>query len=162
MSDRFLPRKLRFHAHGRTLVELKRANEKPEHRFMMALLWALYLPQYPNLRVDIPIGKRYRPDLVELDPAGQPLFWAEAGAVGQEKLRTLCTRHRETHLVLAKWDTTLTPVAALIERALQGIRRSAPVELIGFPADATRFVDDTGNITITFADVERRSWGLPT
>ncbi len=158
MSERYLRRKLRFHAHGRTLVEVKRANEKLEHRLMMALLWALYLPGYPDLRVDVPIGARYRPDLVQLDPAGQPVFWGEAGDVGLEKLRTLCSRYRDTHLVFAKWDTPLLPFAALIDSALEGIHRRAPVELIGFDADTARFIDETGAISISFDDVQRRGW----
>jgi hypothetical protein len=160
MNDLHLRRKLTFHAHNRTLVLVKRSNEKIEHRLMMALLWALYLPRYPDLRIDIPIGARYRPDLVQLDIAGRPVFWGEAGEVGAEKLRLLCARYRETHLVFAKWASNLQPFAALIEAALRGARRSAPVELIGFDADAARFVDATGGIAIGLDDVARRLYAL--
>jgi len=158
MSELYLRRKLTFHAHGRILVLVKRSNEKIEHRLMMALLWALYLPQYPQLRIDVPIGARYRPDLVQLGLDGQPLFWGEAGEVGLAKLRLLCTRYHHTHLVFAKWAINLQPFAALITDALHGIRRAAPVELIGFDAGAARFVDDTGEVRIGVDDVERRQW----
>jgi len=158
MTDRALRRKLTFSAHGRTLVLIKHANEKLEHRLMMALLWALYLPQYPELRVDVPIGARYRPDLVLLDRDQHPAFWGEAGEVGAEKLRLLCERYRNTHLVFAKWAINLQPVAAQIEAALRGARRAAPVELIGFDADAARFVDPLGAIAIGFGDVDLRRW----
>ena len=158
MADLHLRRKLTFQAHGRTLVLVKRSNEKIEHRLMMALLWALYLPQYPDLRIDVPIGARYRPDLVQLGGDGRPAFWGECGEVGLEKLRALCTRYRETHLVFAKWAINTAPFANLIEAALAGARRSAPVELIGFDADAARFVDGTGGVQIGFADVSRRRW----
>jgi len=53
MSELYLRRKLTVSAHGRSLVLVKHANEKLEHRLMMALLWALYLPHYPELRVDV-------------------------------------------------------------------------------------------------------------
>ena len=158
MSDLHLRRKLTFHAHGRALVLVKRSNEKIEHRLMMALLWALYLPRYPELRVDVPIGARYRPDLVQLGADGRPIFWAEAGEVGAEKLRLLCARYRDTHLVFAKWAINTQPFAAMIESAMRGVRRQAPVELIGFDADAARFVDATGNIAIQFGDVARREF----
>ncbi len=125
---------------------------------MMALLWAMYLPKYPDVRVEVAIGTRYKPDLVALDTSGQPTFWAEAGDVGLDKLRTLCGRYRATHLVFAKWAMNTAPFAGLIERALDDTRRTVPVELICFDADAARFVDNTGNIHITFADVERRTW----
>lgn len=159
MSDQHLQRKLTFHAHGRTLILVKRSNEKIEHRLMMALLWALYLPAYPELRIDVPIGARYRPDLVQLAPDGRPIFWGEAGEVGLEKLRTLCARYRDTHLVFAKWATNLQPFGALLETALRGARRAAPTELIGFDADAASCIGATGQIAIDFADVERRRFG---
>jgi hypothetical protein len=158
MTNRYLRRKLTFSAHGRTLVLVKRPQEKIEHGVMMALLWALYLPHYPDLRIDVPIGVRYRPDLVQLDGANRPVFWGEAGEVGAEKLRTLCTRYRDTHLIFAKWNTNLDPFAAMINLAVNGLRRTAPVELIGFDADADRFVGKTGEIQISFADVARRQW----
>lgn len=158
MSDRYLRRKLTFSTHGHTLVLVKRPQEKIEHRVMMALLWALYLPQYPHVRIDVPIGARYRPDLIQLDSASRPVFWGEAGEVGAEKLHTLCTRYRDTHLVFAKWNTNLDPFAVMIDTAVNGARRTAPVELIGFDADADRFVGETGEIQISFADVARRQW----
>lgn len=158
MTERMLRRKLSFHAHGRTLVLVKRPIEKLEHRVMMALLWALYVPRYPHIRVDVPIGQRYQPDLVQLDGADEIEFWAEAGAVGDEKLRYLCSRQRSTHLVFAKWATNLAPVASTIEQSLRNVRRTAPIELIGFDATAERFIDETGNITISFHDLSRRVW----
>jgi hypothetical protein len=158
MSELYLRRKLTFSAHGRTLVLIKHANEKLEHRLMMALLWALYLPQYPELRIDVPIAARYRPDLVQLDPDRRPVFWGEAGEVGAEKLRFLCARYPGTHLIFAKWAANLQPFATQIEMALRNARRSAPIELIGFDADAMRFVGPNGAIAIDPGDVERRFW----
>ena len=158
MADLYLRRKLTFRAYGRTLVLVKRSNEKFEHRLMMALLWALYLPQYPALRIDVPIGVRYRPDLVQLSADGRPIFWGEAGEVGLEKLRLMCARYRDTHLVFAKWAINLQPFAAMIDSALVGVPRRAQTELIGFDADAARFVDATGQITICFEDVTCRRW----
>lgn len=158
MIERSLRRKLTFHAHNRTLVLVKRPSEKLEHRLMMALLWALYLPQYPDVRVEVAIGTRYKPDLVALDAHGQPRFWAEAGEVSLDKLRVLCGRYRATHLVFAKWNMNIMPFAGLLERALHDTRRTAPVELICFDEHAGHFVDNTGHIRIAFADVERKTW----
>jgi hypothetical protein len=63
--------------------------------------------------------------------------------------------------VFAKWATNLEPVAALIETALAGVRRTAPVELLGFDAGATRFFAPDGEILVAFEDVERREWRVP-
>jgi hypothetical protein len=159
VSERLLPRKLTFRAHGRTLVLDKRAGEKPEHRVMMALLWAAYLPRYPGLRIDVPIGGRYRPDLVQLDPDGRPEFWGECGAVGAEKLRALCSRYRATHLVFARWDRDPRAFAAQIEAALAGQPRRAPVELIGIDEADLAAIDEHGAIDIDPAALRLRRWG---
>jgi hypothetical protein len=158
MSELHLRRKLTVRAHGRTLVLVKHPVEKLEHRLMMALTWALYLPHYPDLRVDVPVSSRYRPDLVQLDAGGRPVFWGECGEVGQEKLRHLCSRHHDAHLVFTKWAVNLEPVAGLIDAVLAGVRRTAPVELLGFGADSERFFEPDGSITIAPEDVERRLW----
>ena len=158
MADLYLRRKLTFRAHGRTLVLVKRSNEKFEHQLMMALIWALYLPEYPDLRIDVPIGARYRPDLVQLSADGRPIFWGEAGEVGLEKLRLMCARYRDTHLGFAKWAINLQPFARLVDSALDGACRTAPVDLIGFDAESARFASATGQIVIGFEDVMRRRW----
>jgi hypothetical protein len=102
-SDLLLRRKLTLRAAGpdgeeRQLVFAKKPGESLEHVLMKAMLWALYLPQYPEMLLEVPIGGRYKPDLVQprpgLDPASGPLFWAEAGKVGQKKLERLATRAR--------------------------------------------------------------------
>jgi len=122
---------------------------------MKAFLWALYLPLYPNLTVEIRIGDRYKPDVVALDEDGRPLFWGEAGQVGQEKMRSLLRRYRGTHFAVAKWETRLNPYVELVGDALDGLRRTAPVDLICFPEDsAERFIDQHGHIRLAFNDLE--------
>ncbi len=161
VSERFLPRKLVFQAHGRMLVLRKRAEEKPEHRVMMALLWALYLPRYPQLRIDVPVRLRYRPDLVQLGQQEQIEFWGEAGAVSVDKLHYLCRRLRDTHLVFARWDAQPRAFATLIERALQDSQRQAPVELLGFDERALASIGDDGTIQPAETVVWRTTWGAP-
>jgi hypothetical protein len=122
---------------------------------MKALLWALYLPDYPELTVELSIGARYKPDVVALDLGGQPLFWGEAGQVSAKKMHTLLRRYRATHFALAKWNSRLGPVAATVSDALIGLDRTAPVDLISFPADsAVRFFDGQGRIQVTLADLD--------
>jgi hypothetical protein len=144
-----------FQAHGRRLVFAKKAEESEAHVLMKAFLWALFLPDYPNVQVEVPVGDRYKPDLVALDSDGNPAFWAEAGYVGERKLRRL-VRVRGLHLALGKWNARLDPFARMIETALKGVRRRAPVELIGFPADAAdRFIRGR-EIQLDPAALERR------
>ncbi len=146
-------------AHGRTRVFVKRSVESSAHVLMKALMWALYLPAYPELGVEISIGHRYKPDLVFLEQ-GEPRFWGECGHVGLQKIRYLVGRFRRTHLAFARFEGGLDSYAELFEKALQGVRREAPVELWRFPPDsAERFVDEQGNIKVAFADLQGRRFG---
>jgi hypothetical protein len=156
MTDELLlRRKWTLRAHGRQVVFAKKPGESEHHVLMKALLWALYLPDYPDVIVEVAVGDRYKPDLVALDTRGEPRFWAEAGEVRVEKMRSLVRRHRSTHFVVAKWDVRLAPYVELARGALAGTRRQAPFDLVVFPADsADRFINDAGEIRVTHAQLE--------
>jgi hypothetical protein len=155
MTDELLlRRKWTLRAHGRQVVFVKKPYESGTHVLMKALLWALYLPAYPGLTVEIAVGDRYKPDVVALDARGESIFWGEAGDVTTAKIRSLARRYRDTHFALAKWDVRLEPYGAIVADVLVGLHRRAPFDLIRFPADsADRFVDDGGAIRLSHADL---------
>lgn len=155
-----VPRKRMYHAHDRKIILAKGLNESGEHVLMKAFLWALYLPDYPALTVEIRIGDRYKPDVVALGEDSKPLFWAEAGQVSMEKVRSLAKRYRSTHFAIAKWHTRLDPLEELVTAALEGIKREAPFDLINFPVNsAERFLDEDGYLQINKTDLEIRQLG---
>lgn len=159
MDELGLRRKWTLRAHGRQVVFVKKPAESAEHVVMKALIWALYLPQYPDLIVEIPVGDKYKPDVVSLDAQGEPVFWGEAGDVSTAKIRSLARRHKRTHFALAKWATRLDPLAAIVKDAVNGVNRAAPFDLISFPEDAAeRFIDDDGVIRISRDDVVWVRW----
>ena len=153
-GDLFLRRKWTLRAHGNQVVFVKRANERTAHVLMKAFLWALYLPAYPDLTVEVPVGDRYKPDVVSVDCDERPRFWAEAGQVGIRKIHSLGRRYRDTHFALAKWNADLDLVTGVVSEALAGLERAAPFDIISFPKDSgERFVDDRGQITVRFDDL---------
>ena len=155
-SDLKLRRKWTLRAHGRQVVFIKKNRESGIHVLMKAFIWALFLPQYPNLFVEINIGNRYKPDLVQFDNNGELVFWGEAGKIGQKKMRTLVNRYRSTHLVFAKWDLNLEPFERMLKKASGPITRTSPIDLISFPAESDdRFIHSDGTIEIDFKDVRR-------
>lgn len=154
-ADLILRRKWTLRAHGTQVVFVKKANEHASHVLMKALLWALYLPDYPDLMVETGIGARYRPDVVALDAHGHPRFWGEAGQVRVRKIDYLLRRYRATHFAFAKWNTRLHPLGGIVADALSGLDRTGPVDLLSFPADsAERFFDDQGRIHLTLDDLD--------
>ena len=154
-DDRYLRRIWRVHAHGQTMIFAKSPRETSHHVYMKLLLWALYVPFYPTLHIEMRIGDRYKPDLVQMGADGVPQFWGEAGLVGQAKIQKLSKRYPHTHLAMGKWDTNLTPHTQLVRQAIERAKRTVPFDLIRFPADSIeRFVDDEGHVQIGFDDVE--------
>lgn len=152
-----LRRKWTLRAHGRQVVFIKKRQESSEHVLMKALLWALYLPEYPQLRVEVAIADRYKPDVVQLASTGGPHFWGEVGQVGAAKIKYLARRYPDTHIAIGKWATRLEPLIAHVTSALKGIRRCAPFDLVRFPADsAERFIADDGTIRLAHTDLEWR------
>ena len=96
---------------------------------------------------------------IALAPGGAALFWGEAGHVSPEKLRTLAKRYRSTHFALARWDARLESVLDLVSAALHGVERSAPFDLLCFPADsAGRFIVER-TLRVDFDAIEWRRLG---
>jgi hypothetical protein len=151
-----IARKLTVRAHGRKLVLVKRAGESERHVLLKALVFGLYAGRYPDLRVEVPLARptRYKPDLVAVDAEGRPLFWAECGETGKEKIEYLVRAFPATHLVIAKQATRLAPFVAIVRRALPPGGRPAPVELLNFPPDAARHIAPDGSIDPACADCE--------
>ncbi len=153
--DLFLRRKWTLRAQGEQVVFVKRSNERREHVLMKAFLWALYLPDYPDLLVEVSVGDRYKPDVVSLDSRGDPRFWGEAGHVSPSKIDSLARRYRDTHFAIAKWDTALDPLIESVRDALDGFDRRAPFDLLRFPTDsAERFIEGRGEIHLKHDDLD--------
>ena len=149
---RHLRRKLTLRAHGERLVLVKRKQERIEHVWMKAFLWALYRPDYSDLQVEVDVGDKYKPDVVAWDRRrGRPRFWGEAGHVGPEKIAALLERYPATHLAVAKWDTPLDPTRATVEATVHDVDRQAPVDLLRFPPDSgEHFLDDKGRVSVSW------------
>lgn len=149
-----LPGRLTIRAAGRKVVLVKRAWESERHVLLKALVFGLYAEGYPGPTVEPRLAHRYRPDLVALDGDGRPVFWAECGETGKQKVGLLLRTLPETHFVLAKQVPTLRPFAVLVRDALAGMSRRAPVDLLNFPPHAERFIGAGGEVRIGIGSVE--------
>lgn len=145
--------KLTIRAGGRKVVLRKHPWESSRHVLLKALVFALFVPDYPDLVVEPPRAERYRPDVAAFAADGTPVFWAECGETGRDKLAWLLKHRPATNLVLARQGVALEPWQALVRDLAGGIRRSAPVELVLVPADAERFVRPDGAVVVGRNDV---------
>lgn len=154
-KDLILPAKLTLKAHGKQVVFSKNIGEHSYHVFMKAFLWAIYLPQYPDIIIEYPIGDKYKPDLIALDENNKPVFWGESGRVSPEKITSIAKRYKNTHIAIAKWNTNLNHFSKIVEKAIKGINRNAHFDLINFETDSfEKFVDENRNINIRLEDLE--------
>jgi hypothetical protein len=101
-----------FELAGRRVRLWQRSGETYGHVLMKALGYAMYVAEYPALEIELPVGLRYKPDLVALNGAGgvRPsagarfLFWGECGMVSMRKVAWLLKHGSLERLVLFKID----------------------------------------------------------
>ncbi|MBM4258437.1 MAG: hypothetical protein FJ147_21390 [Deltaproteobacteria bacterium] len=160
MTDLLLRRKWTLKAGNKQVVFVKRPIEHSSHVLMKAFLWALYLPEYPDLSVEVSIGDRYKPDVIARNDSGQPIFWGEAGKVGVDKIRSLVRRYRDTHFAIAKWQSSLCQIMPIVRDAVADLHRTAPFDVLRFSEEsAKRFIDQDRYLHFTHNDVEwTRIW----
>jgi hypothetical protein len=164
MGNKFiLPRKIKLTAHGQSMVFSKGPIERESHVLMKVFIWALYLPRYPDLTIEVRVGDRYKPDVVAVDEQqalkninGAILFWGESGRVGRDKIFSLARRFPHTHFAIAKWEKNLAPLEQMVREAVQDQARTAPFDLLRFErGDAERFISAGGAVSLTHADLSR-------
>lgn len=92
-------------------------------------------------------------DLVVLG-AGTPLFWAEAGRVGNQKLKRAIHRYPRTHFTFAVWESSLSSITARVQRQSLGLYLLAPIDVIAFPENAAaRFIGPRRTIRVHHSDL---------
>ena len=120
----------------------QRPGESYAHVLMKALGYAMFVGEHPRLEIELPVGLRYKPDLVALNEAGASAagarfaFWGECGMVSMRKVGWLLKHGQLARLVLFK---TGCSVAALT-RELRGAtgpreRAGGRLQLVNFAPD---------------------------
>src|ERR687883_1628806 len=99
-----------FELAGRRVRLWQRPGETFGHVLLKALGYAMFVGEYPGLEIELPVGLRYKPDLVALNESGggRPragarfLFWGECGTVTMRKVAWLLKHGDTERLVLFK------------------------------------------------------------
>lgn len=143
-----------------TLTVWRTLEQDTTHHLMKAFLWALYLPLYPTIQVEHAVADRYKPDVIAVDATLHAawvhpvVFWGECGQVKHSKLRDLVRRYPDTHFAVAKWRAPLADYVRVAQSVVQGVRRSAPFDVLCFETRHLHTVTSNGQITIAFDDVQ--------
>src|SRR5687768_6413900 len=140
-----------FELVGRRVRLWQRRGESYGHVLMKALGYAMFAPRYPGLEIELPVGLRYKPDLVALNDGdgGRPragvrfLFWGECGMVSMRKVAWLLKHGDTERLVLFKIGSGVTAYTRELRDAVEPrYRERGRLTLVNFTADvASRAVE---------------------
>ena len=159
---------LELKANGVTKVLQKNRMESIQHVLTKAVLWKVFMDEYPHLQIELDVGDPdYLPDVVQLDDSeGMPIFWGEAGRVKPHKAIELLQRYPDTHIVHCRWGMEIeqfqTPVLEAIEEMQEEAgsnftlpARSRPFQFCSIPFEVWKFVDeDTMSLDVTKDDLK--------
>ena len=115
----------------------KRVGESYEHVLMKALGYAMFAPEFPELKIEHPVGLRYKPDLVAQDEHGRFRFWGECGQVTVKKLAWLLKHASVRRLVVFKLHhaAVFPLVSDLRAEVSPKYRAGDRIEIISFAPD---------------------------
>ncbi|MBD3378957.1 MAG: hypothetical protein GF408_00650 [Candidatus Omnitrophica bacterium] len=141
MKELFLRKKLTFRTGGKKIVLVKKSNETFEHVAAKAVGYAMYLPVYPQVKIEVKIGERYKPDLVALNGRGEPVFWAECCMVGKTKIEKILNKHPSAHFAFIRVTEHVDQFADLVSSLRERTRHKGKLDIIRLKPPVTRYFD---------------------
>ena len=127
-----------FELAGRRVRLWQRPGESYEHVLMKALGYAMFVPAFPALEIESPVGLRYKPDLVARDGGADARFpfWGECGAVTVRKVAWLLKHARVGRLALFKIDASAGPLTRELRASIDArYRPPGRLVVINFVGD---------------------------
>jgi hypothetical protein len=131
-----------FELAGRRVRLWQRRGESYGHVLMKALGYAMFVGEHPGLEIELPVGLRYKPDLVAVNggrvprAGGRFLFWGECGMVSMRKVAWLLKHGDTARLVLFKIDCGTTAYTRELRDSVEPrYRAGGRLMLVNFVAD---------------------------
>ena len=163
---------LNLMANGVTKTLKKQRMETLQHVLTKAVIWKLFMNDYPNLEIEYDIGDDdYLPDVVST--TGEEIyFWGEAGRCKVNKAMDLMLRYPNAHIVHCRWgidvETFMEPFTEYLRTESETGRLNDLLAWKGkfsfatLPLTVWQFIDeDTGSILIERSDLEFKELDLP-
>lgn len=121
-----------FELAGRRVRLWQREGEGYGHVLLKALAFVMFVAEYPNLRIELPVGLRYKPDLVALNESGAAgaragarfLFWGECGLVTMRKVAWLLKHGDVERLALFKLGVSAGALARELRESVEARHRA--------------------------------------
>ena len=126
-----------FELAGRRVRLWQRVGESYAHVLMKALGFAMFVESYPTLEIELPVGLRYKPDLVARNGDARSFsFWGECGMVSMRKVAWLLKHGGVERLVLFKTGVNAVALADELRDAVDArYRPPGRLAIINFVSD---------------------------
>lgn len=154
-------------ANGVTKTLEKKRMETLQHVLTKAIIWKLFMNDYPNLEIELDIGDPdYLPDVVSTSRTSfnqtETLFWGESGRMKVHKALDLMRRYPRMHIVHCRWgidlESFVRPFIDYLEAELQDedVKKwKGTFSFASLPLDVWKFIDeDNGTILIERSDLD--------
>lgn len=164
---------IKLTANGVTKTLEKKRMETLQHVLTKAMIWKLFMDEYPDLEIEMDIGDPdYLPDVVGTRTTAsnetEILFWGESGRMKAHKALDLMRRYPTAHIVHCRWsmsvDSVMGPFIEYLETELKNEDTSwwnGKFSFSSLPLEVWEFIDeDTGNILIERDDLEWKQLDL--
>lgn len=164
-------------ANGVTKRLEKKREESLQHVLTKAVLWKLFMDEYPNIEIEHDIGDpNYLPDVVNINESEenqsqQPLFWGESGRMKAHKAVDLMQRYPDMNIVHCRWGMDIEDISRPLLEYLQDKFDSGELDLsqrkgkftfCSVPHDVWRFIDEeTGVIQVKKRDLQWKELVFP-
>jgi uncharacterized protein YaeQ len=113
----------------------KGKGESNQHVMMKLLSYILFY--HPELRIEMSIGQHYKPDLVRLNEANEPVQWVDCGQTSLKKLDKISQKNRLTYIDIVKKSH-----GELVAYRAQALTRLAQPERVRYWTFDAGFVDE--------------------
>lgn len=127
----------------------QRPGESYEHVLMKALGYAMFVPEFPQLEIEVRVGLRYKPDLVAREADGRFSFWGECGANSLKKTAWLLKHAKVDKLVLFKIETNVAQLVSQIREEIpERYRPAGKLRVINFVSDIVRLTEERETLSV--------------
>jgi len=140
-------------AYGKRFFTL-RQGESLDHVILKLTGFILFCRYEPS--VEMPVGWKYRPDLVSLDDSGRPALWVECADVAPSKLRRVLQRYTGTNIAVLK--ITRHDALHFSRNMTREGEKSSHLEILGFDegfiADFCTLIRDRATIKADVSETD--------
>eukprot|EP00536_Pseudo-nitzschia_multiseries_P005079 jgi/Psemu1/189708/e_gw1.92.6.1 len=168
---------LNLTANGVTKTLEKKRMETLQHVLTKAMIWKLFMNDYPDLEIELDIGDPdYLPDVIATTTTTtattyngtEVVFWGESGRMKMHKALDLMRRYPNAHIVHCRWaidvESFMVPFVEYLETQLFEEDTSwweGRFSFASLPLEVWEFIDeDSGTILIEKSDLKWRELDL--